>query len=940
MPPIVLLTGATGFLGTQIARQLLHETDASILALVRAADRETARQRLRREWWDWPELRAGLGGRISALPGDICLPRLGLNAPDYQQLLCQVTHIIHAAADVRLFAPPEDLHQVNVSGTRQLLELACAAHQDHALQRFAHVSTAYVAGARSGPVAEAELTDQYGFSSPYERSKYEAEQLVRAAGSPAAAAPLPISIFRPAMIVGDSRSGAVKSFNTLYYPLRLYLTGRLRIAPARPDLRVALVPVDYVASTITRLTFDARAAGLTFHLTAPPDKTPTFAEFTRFTRDWARREQQLNLPRAHFLPLPGLNKVAALPSLRALFARLAGRDLAALPGLLAYFQKQPIFLRDNTDRLAGLYPHNWQDLLPPLLAYAVRHSFWQRTSRTVHEQILHRLGSRSRPTTFHDLSLAQADPPKLQQVTRPAAELRAEVLAAAAAIRALSIQPGQRVAILGANSSRYFSAVLACGLAGAVSVPLYPTTPLVELERLLADCQARLLMIDAPEVQAQLSRLRFAGPVVLLNSEPGPTSPNESGWASFLDLGRGEHQPLPPVALDDPAVQFYTSGTTGHPKAVVYRHEQLRWLAEQLASLYPWRERNRWGAYLSYLPMSHVVEGILASYSPYYVPAALDIYFLHDFQALPQALKLARPTIFFSVPRFFEKVRAAFLQNRLAQVYAGQPAGLLRDLLRPLLRRGLLHKAGLDRARQILVGSAPTDPEILAFFQDLGIPVHNAYGMTEAPLVAVNHLGHNRIKTVGELLPETRLHFAADGEVQVAGPQVASGYLEEGRLLPFSTGWFPTGDLGRLSAEGFLSLNGRKKDTLITAYGECVVPTPIEARLCAIAGVAEALLVGDGRPYCAALFWLEDPACSPKIIQEINEGVTAVNASLPSPARIRRWAILRGSLTVADGSLTGSLKVRRGLVAERLSALIEALYQNELTADMLHCQGT
>ncbi len=239
----------------------------------------------------------------------------------------------------------------------------------------------------------------------------------------------------------------------------------------------------------------------------------------------------------------------------------------------------------------------------------------------------------------------------------------------------------------------------------------------------------------------------------------------------------------------------------------------------------------------------------------------------------------------------------------------------------------------------MLVGSAPISPELLAFFEELGIPVHNAYGLTEAPLVAVNRLGRNRIDTVGEPLPETHIRFDPDGEVQVNGPQVASGYLEDGCLQAFPGGWFPTGDLGSLSDDGFLSLHGRKKDILITAYGENILPNAIEAQLRTIPGVAEALLVGDGRPYCAALFWLEEPDGDPKVIADISAGIAAINAALPRPARVRRWAVLRGSLTVADGSLTGSMKVKRALVAERLSALIEALYQNEVTDEMLHCQG-
>src|SRR5512146_1206565 len=159
--------------------------------------------------------------------------------------------MIHAAADIRLFAPLEELRRTNVEGTRCMLELAHSAHAEHGVGRFAYVSTAYVAGANPGPVAEEELSDRFGSSSPYEQSKYEAELLVRQA-----AGDLPVSVFRPGIIVGDSRTGFAKAFNTLYYPLRLYLSGKFWAAPAQPSLRVYLVPVDAVAGAIARLALD------------------------------------------------------------------------------------------------------------------------------------------------------------------------------------------------------------------------------------------------------------------------------------------------------------------------------------------------------------------------------------------------------------------------------------------------------------------------------------------------------------------------------------------------------------------------------------------------------------------------------------------------------------------------------------------------------------
>jgi len=355
--------------------------------------------------------------------------------------------------------------------------------------------------------------------------------------------------------------------------------------------------------------------------------------------------------------------------------------------------------------------------------------------------------------------------------------------------------------------------------------------------------------------------------------------------------------------------------------------------------MYPWRERNRWGAYLSYLPMNHVVEGILAGYSPYYVPAALDIYFLADFANLAQALKTARPTIFFSVPRFFEKVRAALNENRLARLHQGLPAGPIRLLLGRLLRRGLLRKTGLDRCRQIIVGSAPSNPDLMRFFHELGVEIHDAYGLTEAPLVTLNRLGHNHLGTLGPPLPETELRIGPDGEVLIRGPQVAAGYLEKGALKQFEHGWLDSGDLGALTSDGCLTVSGRKKDFIITAYARKVFPAPLEAALRAVPGVAEAILIGESRPYCAALLWLAHGASGPEIAQFIGDGVRALNARLADPEQIKRWAVLPGELTARDGSLTGSLKMRRAIILERHAMLIDALYRGEMPPGVLHIGG-
>ncbi|HUY99840.1 MAG TPA: SDR family oxidoreductase [Thermomicrobiaceae bacterium] len=903
MSATVMLTGATGFVGTQIARQLIQTTDVHVLVLVRAADGDAAASRLARAWWDWPDLTAAIGTRIEPLAGDVTLPGLGL-APDDDRLRA-VTHIIHTAADLRVSAGIAELRRTNVEGTANVLALASALHADHGLARLSHVSTAYVCGRRAGRVPEQELTDEYGFASAYEQSKYEGERLVQAA-----ARELPVSIFRPGMIVGDSRTGYVRTFNTIYPPLRLYLAGKLRLIPARSDQRINVVPVDYVVDAVVRLTLDPRAAGMTFHLTTPDQSLPTVAELVDATREWAAMHLGVSLPRPWFVPLPS-------GALRAVAGRAPG-TLATLSVLLPYFDTRGQFQRDNTDRLLGPYHPEWRTLVPALLGYAASQSFLHRSDRTVHEQALFRLQSEHRPVTYHDIVEGRV-------LTRPGPEVRRDMLAAARALRRMGVRAGDRVAVVGLNGTRYLTLDVAIGLVGAVSVPLYYTSPPADIDAVLAASGARLLLVGAPGLLARLGELSATIPVVSFCRQlpPAGLARPVLSWDAFLASGElgGAAVEEAPIVPDDLATLRYTSGTTGPPKGVVFTHRQLRWMAETLAGLIPWRARHAPATYLSFLPLNHVVEGILGTYGPYYLPAPVDIVFLEDIRDLPRALPQVRPTVFFSVPRVYEKVWDNLQANPLGRRYLTWPGRRGKRLLGALLRRQVLRRAGFDRAVWLIAGSAPVDEGLLRGLRELGIEVHDAYGLTEAPLVTINRLGANRLGTVGQPLPETELRVAEDGEILVRGPQVTSGYSDPDLASPLCDGWLLTGDLGHLTADGSLAIDGRKKDLLATSYGKKIQAAKVEARLRKIPGVAEAMLVGEGRPYCTALLWLDDGNR-----EEVDRSIVTANRDLSHPEQVKRWALLPNDLSIEGGELTANLKLRRHVVERRHAALLEALY--------------
>lgn len=236
----VLLTGATGFLGTAIAEELVANTSALVYALVRGKAERTPEQRLESLWCERPLLRNALGNRVLVVEGDVEQERLGLSPQRFEVLTCEVGAVIHAAADVDINQTAQRLWNTNVLGTYHALEFAQHARKHGVLWRYVHISTAYVAGTQEGRIPE-RLFGNDRFNSLYEQSKHEAELLVSTYDD------IPYTIVRPSQVVGDSRTGFVVAFNTLYYPLKMYLRGNLRVIPASRDLRVNMTPVDFVA---------------------------------------------------------------------------------------------------------------------------------------------------------------------------------------------------------------------------------------------------------------------------------------------------------------------------------------------------------------------------------------------------------------------------------------------------------------------------------------------------------------------------------------------------------------------------------------------------------------------------------------------------------------------------------------------------------------------
>ena len=903
-----LVTGGSGFLGSFVVRDLLEAGFEEVLVLMRGESAEEARARLRALWWERSDLSSELGGRIRVVCGDICEERLGLAVAEYEELARSVTHIVHAAAEIGVNETARRFGEVNVDGTCNALLFAGACARAGKLQRFVHVSTAYVAGMREGVVREDELVDA-GFNSLYEQSKYGAEQLVRDA-----MARIPACIVRPAQIVGDSETGFVATFNTLYYPLKLYLKGKLPVVPVSARQKLNMVPVDYVANMVVRALVDPRAVGKTLHAVIPAEFQPTVGEMMAFVRAWAKGNLDYDPGAPLCVPVPlaadaGRRRNMA-PSSAPKRKGFAQNMLALAP----YFSERRTYDTENARALMGGAWPDWCDYLPRLLAYATRKGFLNHTGRTVFQQMLVRLSSNRNTITYYDVSR--------EGVVRTDSSVVGDaILRVAAALQARGIGPGDRVVLVGVNSTRYFIADAAVGLVGAVSVPLYYTSPASDIVELARDSGAKLAFVGTRALQEGLPGHLGIPMVSLLEGQP---SDSIVGWDDFLGSAAPLKRP-PAVALDDVATIRCTSGTTGKPKGVVFDQYQLRWMGEVMPALLDWRTRNGNLRYLSFLPMSHVVEGILVAYAPYYILSDIEMYYLNDFGALVDALPKVRPTLFFSVPRFYEKVWNQFAATGAGRFWIALPDGMLKRVVAWPLRHVVLRKAGLDKCRQLIVGSAPIGMELLESFRSLGVEIHNAFGVTEAPLITLSRLGSNELGSVGALLPNTEARIGDDGQVYVRGPQVTRGYDGAPEPAVDADGWFCTGDLAHMSEAGNLVLNGRKKEILVTSYGKNIAPQKVEVLLKGIDDVSEAMVVADSKPFVTALIWLEDDAegCD---FAALDSAVIGVNEQLSHPEQVKRWIVAARPLSLADGELTPNLKVRRNVVAETRAPLVEALY--------------
>lgn len=593
--------------------------------------------------------------------------------------------------------------------------------------------------------------------------------------------------------------------------------------------------------------------------------------------------------------------------------------------------------------------------------------------RTLADLPFHIMGRVPKP-----LALGRCQGDRVEKIS--SREVFGRVRDLALGLETLGVSAGDRVAIVSESRPEWMLCDLAALAGGAVTVPVYPTLSAAQVRYILQDSGARVAVVSTATQFDKLQEIRHLLPaleaVVVMDAGPR-TSPSaltleeieRRGHARMTGTwgtGREFQERARRVSPDDLATIIYTSGTTGEPKGVMLSHASLLANLRAGAAVLPLSADD---VAVSFLPLSHSFERMVGFI---YLYMGVTVIFAESFDTVARDIAAVRPTVVTGVPRVYEKIqaritaagqalpaprRAIFLWAvRAGRAHArahlsGRTPGALTAAARAIADRlvfaTIRGRLG-GRIRFLVSGSAPLGTDVLEFFYGIGLPIVEGYGLTEtAPILTVNPPDAPRAGTVGRPLPEVELRIADDGEILARGPNIMSGYYHkpEATAEVLRDGWFATGDIGSIDADGYLTITDRKKDLLVTSGGKNVAPQPIENVLRRSPLVAEAVVLGDRRRYIAALI-VPDFAALEKRLQALGrqpaerrelaaradvvalyqEIVDALNLELSPFERIRRIAIVPEEFSVASGELTPTLKVKRRIVEERWRVEIDALY--------------
>ncbi|WP_245974873.1 AMP-dependent synthetase/ligase [Corynebacterium alimapuense] len=555
-----------------------------------------------------------------------------------------------------------------------------------------------------------------------------------------------------------------------------------------------------------------------------------------------------------------------------------------------------------------------------------------------------------------------------------------EVFDVAKGLIASGVSKGDRVALISGTRYEWSLLDFAIWAAGAVSVPVYPSSSLMQMQWIIEDSGAVMAITETREHSELIAHLvlREDGNAGLYGSPSQlrrVLEINSSAIATLKFEGRqvatsAVEERISSTSTDDLASLVYTSGTTGRPKGCRLTHRN--WLSEIRGLLtHPVGAIAMPGTrVLTFLPMAHVLSRAVSL--AVVIGGATQSHWA-DFSTLSVEFSRSRPNLILGVPRVFEKVRNSAAANALdgglikARIFASAestaidysraldtPEGPSRALLarRRMFDRLVYSKirAGIgDSVKYCITGGSAMSHDLLHFFRGIGVPVYEGYGLTETAAAAAVDFDDQKIGSVGRPIGGTTIRINEDGEILVKGSTVFEGYWnnDEATAESMHNGWYNTGDLGEILETGQLVITGRKKDLIVTAGGKNVSPGPLEDSLRAHPLISQAMLVGDGKPFIGLLVTLDEDAMTrwkldhnipenksisdlathPTLRAEIQDAVNTVNATVSSAEGIKKFYILDQDLTEEGNELTPTMKVKRNVVTQRYADAIDHLYQ-------------
>lgn len=561
-----------------------------------------------------------------------------------------------------------------------------------------------------------------------------------------------------------------------------------------------------------------------------------------------------------------------------------------------------------------------------------------------------------------------------------AAEVVQNVEGLSARLIDLGVKRDDRVGLLAENRPEWAYADLAILCAGAVTVPIYGTLPPKQVEYILKDSEIEVLFVSTEIQLKKILEIRAATPLLqkIIVMDAMPSKPDSvMDLATLMNEGKEALKKNPEMVRnraaeskpDDVFSVIYTSGTTGEPKGVMLSHTNVLSNVQAIQQLYTFNSKD---VALSFLPLCHILERMAGYYTMLFY--GCTIAYAESVEAMPKNLGEVRPTLLISVPRVYEKFYQRIMDNvasehglkkKIATWALGVAAGytdakLVSGKMQAFLALKhriadiLVYKKVRGRLggnlRIMISGGAALPRQLAYFFYGLGLTILEGYGLTEtSPVIAVNQPNHFKFGTVGTAIPGVEIKIAEDGEILTRGPHVMKGYYKkpkETAEVMTPDGFFRTGDIGELDADGFLRITDRKKDLIVTSGGKNIAPQFVENTLKTSKYVMQIVVVGDKRKFPCALVVPNmdnlkkvaaannvpesDMLTNRAVLSEVMRDIETLSKDLASFERVKKIVLLEKEFTIESGELTPSLKIKRNVVEKKYKDVIDNLYSESV----------